>query len=160
MADNNVLTKKGKEELEKKLKNLVEVEQPKAFEELNFARSQGDLSENSDYDAAREKTEAIKAEIARIQDILDHHVIIEESDTGNNKDIVRMGSGLITVTNLSTNKSYTFSIVGSTEADPVNGKISNTCPVAQAILGKKVGDQVTIPTKTPYELTIDSIKLD
>lgn len=158
MAETNILTKKGKEELENKLKNLVEVEQPKAFEELNFARSQGDLSENNDYDAAREKTEAIKTEIARITYILDHCEVIEE-DTNANSAIVRMGAYEITVKNLSTGKEYKFSIVGSAEADPVHEKISNTCPVAQAILGKKVGDVVTIQTKNPYELEITNIKV-
>jgi transcription elongation factor GreA len=157
MAETNVLTKKGKEELEQKLKNLVEVEQPKAFEELNFARSQGDLSENNDYDAAREKTEAIKTEIARIQYVLDHCTVIENDD-GNGSSIVRMGAYKISVTNLDTGNHYSFSIVGSAEADPVNEKISNTCPVAQAILGKKEGDIVTIPTKKPYQLQIGKIE--
>lgn len=80
MAEKNALTKQGKEDLEAKLKNLLEVEQPKANEELNFARSQGDLSENSDYDAAKAKTESIKNEIARIQYILDHASIIDEDE--------------------------------------------------------------------------------
>jgi transcription elongation factor GreA len=76
MAEKNALTRKGKEDLELKLQNLTEVEMPKANDELNFARSQGDLSENSDYDAAKEKFENIKAEIAKIKYILDHHTII------------------------------------------------------------------------------------
>lgn len=157
MADNtNVLTRKGKEDLEAKLDNLLKVEQPKAFAELNFARSQGDLSENNDYDAAREKTEAIKSEIARIQYILDHCTIIEENnDTG--VKTARLGGGLITVENLDNHQKYSFTIVGSVEADPVNQKISNTSPVALAILGHKVGDTVTVKVRKPYEMKIVSI---
>ncbi len=158
MAEKNVLTKQGKEDLEKKLKNLVEVEQPKAFEELNFARSQGDLSENSDYDAAREKTEAIKAEIARIQYALDHSEIIDEDIGTGDAKTVRMGSYTITIKNLDTGDEYEFSIVGSSEADPMNKKISNTCPVAQAILGKKIGTVATVNAKKPYQVEIIDIK--
>lgn len=156
MAETNALTLKGKDELEKRLKNLVEVEKPKIDEQLNFARSQGDLSENSDYDAARERLEAIKDEISHIQYILDHHTIIDESEEGGAKT-ARLGGSMITVINTSTNVEYKFTIVGSVEADPINGKISNTCPVAQAIIGKKVGDVVTVPVKNPYQLKITNI---
>ena len=157
MAEISAITKKGKQELEEKLKNLIEVEQPKAFAELNFARSQGDLSENNDYDAARDKTEAIKAEIARIQYILDHHTIINEDDNNGTK-VARLGGSAITVENLNTHVTYKFTIVGSVEADPINGKISNTCPVAQAIIGKKIGDEVTVPVKNPYTMKIIDIE--
>lgn len=93
MAEKNVLTKKGKQELEERLKYLIEVEQPKAFADLNFARSQGDLSENNDYDAAREKTESIKREIETIQYTLDHHTLIEEDVSG--EKVARLGLSLI-----------------------------------------------------------------
>lgn len=150
------LTKKGKEELENKLKNLIEIEKPKAEEALNYARSQGDLSENADYDAARNEFERIKGEIAQIQDTLAHCVIVKEEEEGNEKTC-RLGGGMITVKNLSTNTEYQFVIVGSAEADPVEKKISNTCPVAQAIIGKKVGDIVEVPVKNPYKMEIINI---
>lgn len=156
MAEKNAITKKGKEELEQKLHNLIEVEQPKANEELNFARSQGDLSENSDYDAAKEKYEAIKREIARIQNILDHHVIIEEEDDNGIKT-AKLGGSTITLLDLTRNTTKDVTIVGSVEADPFHGKISNTCPVAQAIIGHKVGDVVTVNAKVPYQLKIVNI---
>lgn len=157
MAEKNALTKQGKEELEAKLKNLLEVEQPKANEELNFARSQGDLSENSDYDAAKAKTESIKNEIARIQYILDHASIIDEDEDEGGVKTARLGGNKITVMDLTRKKEHSFTIVGSVESDPANGKISNTCPVAQAIIGHKVGETVTVNVKNPYKLKIVAI---
>jgi transcription elongation factor GreA len=157
MAEKNALTRKGKEDLELKLQNLTEVEMPKANDELNFARSQGDLSENSDYDAAKEKFENIKAEIARIKYILDHHTIIEEVEDEGGEKTARLGGGEITVLDLSRNKEHKFTIVGSVEANPLEQRISNTCPVAQAIIGHKVGETVTVNVKNPYKLKIVNI---
>jgi transcription elongation factor GreA len=155
MANNeNILTKKGKEDLESKLSNLINVEKPKALSDLNLARSQGDLSENADYDAAREKCQQIETEISKISYILDHSSIIESTDGAKT---CRLGGGPITVKNISTKQEYTFTIVGSAEADPINGKISNTCPVAQAVIGHCEGNTVTVPVKNPYELQIKKI---
>lgn len=155
MADKNVLTPKGKEELEKRLEQLVNVEQPKAFEELNFARSQGDLSENSDYDAAREKTEHIKAEIAKIRNTLDHAVIIE---TPMDNSVVSVGGGKVIAERVDNGHRYEFYIVGAQEADPANGKISNNSPVAVALAGKKIGDTVEVNAKITYSLKIIAIE--
>ncbi len=155
MADNSiVLTRKGKEELEAKLLNLKENEKPKALADLNLARSQGDLSENADYDAAREKCQQIESEITNIQYTLDHCTIVENTTGGKT---CRLGGGEITAKNLSTNQTYVFTIVGSAEADPANGKISNTCPVAQAVLGHQIGDTVIINAKTSYPLLIEKV---
>jgi transcription elongation factor GreA len=155
MANNeNILTKKGKEDLESKLSNLINVEKPKALSDLNLARSQGDLSENADYDAAREKCQQIETEISKISYILDHSSIIESTDGAKT---CRLGGDPITVKNISTKQEFTFTIVGSAEADPINGKISNTCPVAQAVIGHCEGNTVTVPVKIPYELLIKKI---
>jgi transcription elongation factor GreA len=155
MANNeNILTKKGKEELETKLDNLVNVEKPKALADLNLARSQGDLSENADYDAAREKCQQIETEISRIQYVLDHCTIVENTGSGKT---CRLGGDKITVKNISNDTVYSFTIVGSAEADPMTGKISNTCPVAQAVLGHAEGDTVTVQVKKPYQLLISKI---
>ena len=146
MADNSiVLTRKGKEELEAKLLNLKENEKPKALADLNLARSQGDLSENADYDAAREKCQQIESEITNIQYTLDHCTIVENTTGGKT---CRLGGGEITAKNLSTNETYVFTIVGSAEADPANGKIS---------LGHQIGDTVTINAKTSYPLLIEKV---
>ncbi len=155
MADSSiVLTRKGKEELEAKLLNLKENEKPKALAELNLARSQGDLSENADYDAAREKCQRIESEISNIQYTLDHCTIVENTSGGKT---CRLGGGEITAKNLSTNDIYVFTIVGSAEADPAHGKISNTCPVAQAVLNHQVGDTVVVKAQNVYSLLIEKV---
>lgn len=151
----NILTLKGKEELEKKLDQLVNIDQPKAFEELNFARGQGDLSENSDYDAAREKTEKIKAEISRITYMLDHSTIVDEPlDT----TVVSVGAKTILVIRMDNKKTFSFSLVGAQEADPLNNKISTDSPVGKAIVGHKVGEICSVDAVKPYKLKIVSIE--
>jgi transcription elongation factor GreA len=156
MAENEILTKQGKIDLEKKLQNLVNVEKPKALADLNLARSQGDLSENADYDAAREKTQEIESEINQIQYTLDHATVIENENKDGSKS-AKLGGDKIYATDVENGKKFEFFIVGSAEADPANGKISNTCPVALAILGHAVGDVVTVAVKKPYQLKINKI---
>ncbi len=156
MAEKNAITKQGLEDIKNELQQLIDVEQPKANEELNFARSQGDLSENADYDAAKEKYEKIKRRIQELNYIVDHHIIIEETDDIGPKT-AKLGGSAITVLDLSRNTTKTVTIVGSVESDPFNGKISNTCPVAQAIIGHRIGDVVTVNAKVPYQLKIVDI---
>ena len=90
----------------------------------------------------------------QISYILDHSSIIESTDGAKT---CRLGGDPITVKNISTKQEFTFTIVGSAEADPINGKISNTCPVAQAVIGHCEGNTVTVPVKIPYELLIKKI---
>ncbi|MBQ8142513.1 MAG: GreA/GreB family elongation factor [Bacilli bacterium] len=157
MAENIILTQKGKIEKEERLRHLIDVELPKADEELNFARSQGDLSENADYDAANAKRKAIAAEIENIKDILDHCTVIDDAEDEGGVKTVRLGGGEIKVVNLDTKVEYHFSLVGSVESDPLNKKISNVSPVGQAVIGHKVGDIVEVKVKKPYKLKILSI---
>lgn len=155
MANNETkLTKQGKIDLETRLKELLEVEKPRVMDDLNLARSQGDLSENADYDAARDKLQTIEREISKIQYTLDHAVIVEVVEDGGH--VAKLGGEPITVTNLSNGKQYTFTIVGSAEAKPTS-KISNTCAVAKAVLGKTEGETVLVEVEHPYELRIDKI---
>ncbi len=155
-TETKVLTKQGKKDLEEKLNELVTVEEPKAVEDLNAARSQGDLSENNDYDAAREHYEKLKQEISKIQAILDSAKIVDEKDLDLSK--AGIASNAITVENLSTKKQFTFRIVGTFETDPLHGKISNSSPVAKAIRGHSVGDIVVVHAKADYEMKIIDIK--
>ncbi|MFA6830164.1 MAG: transcription elongation factor GreA, partial [Bacilli bacterium] len=114
MAETEILTKRGKIDLEKKLEDLINVEKPKALADLNLARSQGDLSENADYDAAQIKTQEIESEIQRINYTLDHCTIIEnDNSTGN--QTAKLGGLKIHTTSMSTGKEFVFSIVGSAE---------------------------------------------
>ena len=161
MADNDkeVLTKEGKENIEKKLNHLINVEKPRALSDLNLARSQGDLSENADYDAARERVQELETEIKKLQYTLDHCIVLDDGDVkAGDLHTCRLGGGKITVKNIEKGTVETFSIVGSAEADPLNGKISNTCPVAIAVLGHRAGDMVEVQVKTPYSLVIENIE--
>lgn len=161
MADNDkeILTKEGKANIEKKLQRLINIEKPRALSDLNLARSQGDLSENADYDAARERVQELETEINRLQFTLDHSIVLdEESVKAGDLHTCRLGGGKITVKNLEKDTTETFTIVGSAEADPLNGKISNTCPVALAVLGHREGDTVEVQVKVPYSLVIEKIE--
>ena len=154
MSDEKLLiTKKGLDEKKARLKELQEVIKPAALAELNLARSQGDLSENADFDAASKRTQEIENEINQIQYIIDHSTLVEET-LGNT---VRLG-GKVKIQNLSNNDIYDLLIVGSSEAKPLKNEISNKSPIAQAILGKRIGDEVEVNAKVPYIAKIIEIE--
>ncbi|MBU4690770.1 transcription elongation factor GreA [Mycoplasma zalophi] len=149
------LTQQSLEEYKKELEYLQNVVRPQVIEEIRDARSQGDLSENAEYDAAREKQGQIEARITEIQHILDNYEIIDESSV---KSVVQIGS---TVTfQMKNDKSIekTLQIVGSLEANPFEQKISNNSPLAKALLGHKVGDDVEVDVDKKYEIIIKEIK--
>jgi len=129
------LTREGIEKFQEELDFLSKVKMEEIKEKLQEARAQGDLSENAEYDAAREEQAQTFERIQELQFILKNAVVIE-SEGG---DVVQIGS---TVTFILKNDGETksFKIVGSAEADPFTGKISNESPVALAVLGRRVGD--------------------
>ncbi|BDX52639.1 transcription elongation factor GreA [Metamycoplasma equirhinis] len=149
----NYLTRQSYEEYQNKLKYLQEVERPQVIEELVEARNQGDLSENAEYDAARDKQAAIEAEILKIQHILENCEVIENEGKAN---IVKIGSTIKAI-NLSTKQLIEATIVGALEADPFNNKISNTSPLAKAVLGKHVGETIQVDAPNKYKVKIESI---
>ena len=149
------VTAEGLADLQKEYDNLVHVERAHVIEELKEARAQGDLSENADYDAARDKQAHIEERIKQLENMLKHVELIDEKQKG--AKIVRIGS-TVTVEELDTQSEYTYSIVGSVEADPLNGKLSNQTPLAAAILEHKVNDVVTVNVDTPYQVKIKKIK--
>ena len=157
----SVITKKGKEELIKRLEELTTEIKHAVLEELNLARSQGDLSENADYSAAKERSREIDEEIAKIRYTLDHSTLVEEETSSNGKKVCRLGGEKITIETVKAKdvKQFTrsFVIVGEIEANPSEGKISNTCPIAQAVLGHEVGDIVDIEASVPYKVKITHI---
>ncbi len=157
--DKEVLTKAGKAAIEKKLAQLIDVEKPRALSDLNLARSQGDLSENADYDSARDRLQEIETEINRLQYTLDHATILDDAAlSATDLKTCRLGGGKITVLNISKNTRTTFTIVGSAEANPLQGKISNTCPVALAVLGHRAGDTVEVDAVKPYSMLIENVE--
>lgn len=108
-----------------------------------IARGFGDLSENSEYDDAKREQQENEAEKHRIEEILKNYVLIDENDL--NTDVVRLGQ-CITLYDFDFDEDVEYYLVGSTEADPLAGKISNESPVGQAILGKKLNDIVEVET--------------
>ncbi len=137
MEEKFELTAQGKEDLEKELERLKSVDRPANIEALKEARAQGDLSENADYDAAREEQRRIEGRIFEIEAILKNATIISSVSS----DEVSIGKKVkILYTKL--NREFTYDVVGTIEADPFNGKISNTSPLGKALLGGKVGDVI------------------
>ncbi len=143
------LTQEGKNNLERELKELTAVKRPAAVDRLSKARSMGDLSENSEYHAAKEDLGVVEGRTRELQELLKHVEVVESSTDGSS---VTLGS---TITVETAGNKQTFNIVGEFEADPMTGKLSSTSPIEKALLGKKVGDavEITIPAgKTTYKI--------
>ena len=145
------------EKLKQEKEQLINVERPKVIEELQLARSQGDLSENADYDAARDKQAHIEARIKEIDQMLLHVQIIDESQL--DSTVAKPGA-TVTILDLSEADAQeeTFTIVGTFETDPLNGKISNESPLAKAILDHGINEIVSVGVAEPYEVKILKIE--
>lgn len=154
--DKVLLTKSGVEKLEEERDNLINVERPRVIEELQLARSQGDLSENADYDAARDKQAQIEQRIKEIEYMLQNAEIISEEQMDLN--VVKPGT-TVTILDLSLDDpEEKYTIVGSFETDPVNGKISNESPLAKALIGHGVNEIVTVGVAEAYDVKIVDIE--
>lgn len=143
-----LLTREGVTELEQEVAGLIAERGPVA-DSIKTAREFGDLSENAEYQSARQAQEKLEARISEIEHILQNVEVIAKPK-GDSK--VQIGS---TVT-LKNGVTKTFQVVGTVEADPLNGKISDESPIGQALLGKKLGDQVEIVTPaetSTYKIT-------
>ncbi len=123
-------------ELQDELHNLKTVKEKEVAEQIKEARSFGDLSENSEYDEAKNQQGKLYSRIAEVENIIANHVLIEENF---NTDIVTLGCSL-TVEDIDFDEVMDFRLVGSQEADPMNGTISEDSPFGKALLGKKVGE--------------------
>jgi len=132
------LTTEGKVELETEL-NELKGQRTEIAEKIANARDYGDLSENAEYDAAREEQAQLESRVAELEEILQNADIIKPAKSNGT---VQVGSTV----DLKNGKSVTYQIVGPVEADPLEGKISNESPIGAALMGKKVGDKVTIET--------------
>jgi len=154
MAEENKIyvTEEGLQKLRDEYDHLVHVVREEVKSELAEARSLGDLSENADYDAAREKQSQVESRIAQLENMLSHYELIDTSKKSNKK-IVHIGS-TVKILFMDTNQEAEYSIVGSTEADPLNGKLSNETPLAQAVLDKKIGNVADVNVKVPYQVKI------
>ena len=150
------ITLEKKIELEQEKDHLLHVDLPNTIEQLKAARAQGDLSENADYDAAKNKQGEIERRISEIEDILNNCEIINEKAI-KRKNGVQIGS-VVKITDLSDNTSYTFTVVSTIESNLENNKISNVCPLGAALIGHGVGDIVKVKVDEPYDVQIVEIK--
>lgn len=158
MASNEkrLLTQEDVKEYQEKLDYLINVRRPEIIQQIQDAREQGDLSENADYDAAKNEQGHIEEEIQKIKDILDNYELIDSKVVDTKK--VTIGT-TVTYLDFSDNKEYTFTIVGSEGSDPENGKISNESPLAKTILDLKVNDIVEVKgIDKPYKVQIKKIQ--
>lgn len=137
------MTVEGKEKLEKELTFLKTDRRQEVVERIKIARDFGDLSENSEYDSAKEEQAFVEQRITQLEKMVRNAVIIENTDT--NSGIVSLGKS-VTFQELPDGEEEKYTIVGSAEADPFEGKISNDSPIAQSLIGKEVGEEVTVNT--------------
>ena len=150
------ITAEGKEKLQAELKNLKLVKRPEVIERIKVARSFGDLSENSEYDAAKDEQSHLEDRIAQVEEMLKYAQVVDAESVDPNE--VSVGK-TITYTEVGTDDPETYTIVGSDESDPLNGKISNDSPIAQALLGKKKGETVSITTPGgKFDVVINEVK--
>jgi transcription elongation factor GreA len=146
------MTKYGYEKLSKELEHLKTKARPEVAKEIDSARELGDLKENAEYHAAKEKQSHIERRIAELSDILSRAVVVDPSEHAHNR--VSFGSTVYLV-DVDTEEEEKYTIVGAPEANPQNGLISYHSPLAKALIGKEVGDEVevTLPGGTTvYEI--------
>lgn len=146
------LTVQGKKDLEQELAELIAM-RPEIKERIAVARDFGDLKENEEYRAARDRQKRNEGRILDIQEILDNHTII----AAGKKDKVVLGASVI-VSGLG--REQTYSIVGAVEANPLEGKISNESPLGQALLGKKVGEEASFVAPSGVEVKYKIVSID
>ena len=141
MAEKQFLTKKGYDERVARLEELKVVRRKEVAQKLKEAREQGDLSENAEYDAAKDEQRDIETQIAELKEILKNAEVVQDNNT--DKDAIKMES-VVKLHDVEYDEDIEYVIVGSSEADSLNNKISNESPLGAAMLGKKVGDTVKV----------------
>ena len=138
---NEPMSKYGFHKLSQELKNLKEIERARVAQEIDIARAHGDLKENAEYHAAKERQAFIELKINDLSKILAHAEVIDPETFTHNK--VSFGS-TVTIINLDTDEEFIYTIVGTTESNPDKGLISFNSPLAKGLIGKEEGEEVTI----------------
>ncbi len=154
MAETKTYTPEGFKALQDELDFLVNVRVEENKKEISTARSFGDLSENSEYDAAKEEQGKIHARIAELKEMIANAKIIDESQIDESK--VSVGS-IVVVYNVTREKEFTYHIVGSYETDPINGKISDDSPIGRSLIGSRAGDEIFVPGVREQVLQVKSV---
>lgn len=144
MDKKNILTYEGLRKLEDELEDLKVVKRKEISQKIKEAREQGDLSENAEYDAAKDEQRDIENRIEQIEKILKNAEVVVEEEA----DLDKVSIGCrVRILDCEFQDELEYKIVGSTEANSLKGKISNESPVGKALLGKKIGDTVTVETQ-------------
>ena len=143
MAEKQFLTKKGYDERVARLEELKVVRRKEVAQKLKEAREQGDLSENAEYDAAKDEQRDIEARIEELEKILKNAEVVVEDEV--DLDKINIGC-IVKILDVEYSEELDYKIVGSTEANSLKGKISNESPVGKALIGHKVGDTVEVET--------------
>ena len=142
-AKKNILTYEGLKKYEEELQDLKVVKRREVAQKIKEAREQGDLSENAEYDAAKDEQRDIEARIEELEKILKNAEVVDEDEV----DLERINIGCrVKILDIEYNEELEYKIVGSTEANSLKGKISNESPVGKALIGTKVGDVITVET--------------
>ena len=144
MDKKNILTYQGLQKLEEELQNLKVVRRKEVAQKIKEAREQGDLSENAEYDAAKDEQRDIEARIEDIEKILKNAEVVVEEEV--ELDKISIGCK-VKILDVEENEELEYKIVGSTEANSLKGKISNESPVGKALIGRSVGDTVQVETQ-------------
>ncbi|HEU5140915.1 MAG TPA: transcription elongation factor GreA [Bacillales bacterium] len=137
------MTVEGKKKLEDELEMLKTEKRKEVVERIKVARGFGDLSENSEYDAAKDEQAFVESRISQLEEMIRHAEIIEEDES--HPDLVSIGKS-VTFKELPDGDEEIYTIVGSAESDPFEGKISNDSPMAKSLIGRSVGEEVIVPT--------------
>lgn len=142
MAEENYpMTEDGRKKLEEELEDLKLNQRPKVVERIKIARSYGDLSENSEYESAKDEQSMLESRVATVEHMLQYAQIIDSDATA--KDEVSVGK-TVTFKELPDKEPETYQIVGAAEADPMAGKISNESPIAKGLVGHHLNEEVVI----------------
>ena len=139
----NLMTREGLQALEEELQDLKEHKRYEIAQKIKEAREQGDLSENAEYDAAKDEQRDIESRIEELEGILKYAEVVEEEE---GSDAVNIGAR-IRILDIDLDEVIEYRLVGSTEADSLNGKISNESPLGSALIGSRVGDTVSVETE-------------
>ncbi len=137
------MTAAGKQKLEDELDFLKTIKRKEVVERIKIARDFGDLSENAEYDSAKEDQAFVEGRISTLESMIRNAVIINENES--NRDIVRLGT-TVTFIEVPDGDKESYTIVGSAEADPLEGRISNDSPIAKSMIGRTIGENVKVLT--------------
>ncbi|MBS9335658.1 transcription elongation factor GreA [Fructobacillus papyrifericola] len=151
------MTAEGRDKLQAEVEDLITRQRPEITKRIQIARSYGDLSENSEYQSAKDEQAFVEGRIVTLRKMIENAEIISADDSA--ADEVAMGK-TVTFQELPDEEPETYTIVGSVEADPLSGKISNESPMANALIGKRQGETVKVPLPNGVDIEVKILKVE